>query len=362
MFWNAKSSRAAGSSSKRKALVFERLRSLSGRLPRWRSGPLDLAGLPLFAGEMGGLVSGSGIGSAAGPDIAPKIGPGQGPRGPKTGPRAAGFSPSAPLARTGRPGRDAGHPARERAGDGNSGEETGYEAQPSPRDGVPEDMATMVLDSPALGAGSTHRPNPLPEPGLNVRGEVDPAGDAAVMLRVAAGDEAGFNYLVEKYHRPMIHFLYRMVHNQSVAEELAQEVFLRVYRARDSYRAEARFTTWLYRIATNLAVNHARDTRHERAAQTVYLDAPDEETGATPDLADNEPTVEQRLLRDERMTAIRDHVMALPERQRMAVLMHKYQGMDYRQIGEVLKLSESATKSLLFRAYQTLREKLKDFV
>lgn len=223
-------------------------------------------------------------------------------------------------------------------------------------------MATMVLDSAALVGGSALRPNPAPEAGFALRAEVDPASDAAVMLRVAAGDEAGFNYLVEKYHRPMIHFLYRMVHNQAVAEELAQEVFLRVYRARDSYRAEARFTTWLYRIATNLAVNHARDTRHERAAQTVYLDAPDEETGSTPDLADDEPTVEQRLMRDERMAAIRSHVMVLPERQRMAVLMHKYQGMDYRQIGEVLKLSESATKSLLFRAYQTLRDKLKDFV
>jgi RNA polymerase sigma-70 factor (ECF subfamily) len=182
------------------------------------------------------------------------------------------------------------------------------------------------------------------------------------MLRVAEGDEAGFNYLATKYHRPMIHFLYRMVGNQAVAEELAQEVFLRVYRARSSYRAEARFTTWLYRIATNLAVNHARDTRHERSAQTVYLDQPDEETGTTPDVADDEPTAEHQLLRDERMAAIRLHVMALPERQRMAVLMHKYQGMDYRQIGEVLKLSESATKSLLFRAYQTLRDKLKDFV
>jgi len=120
----------------------------------------------------------------------------------------------------------------------------------------------------------------------------------------------------------MIHFLFRMVRNQAVAEELAQEVFLRVYRSRESYRAEAKFTTWLYRIATNLAVNHARDTRHERAAQTLYLDAPDEETGATPDVADDEPTVEQRLLRNERMAAIRTHVMALPERQRMAVLMH----------------------------------------
>jgi RNA polymerase sigma-70 factor (ECF subfamily) len=190
---------------------------------------------------------------------------------------------------------------------------------------------------------------------------LDPASDAAIMLRAAAGDEAGFNYLAEKYHRPIFHFLFRMVHNQAIAEELAQEVFLRVYRSRQSYRAEARFTTWLYRIATNLAVNHARDTKYERTARTVYLDAPDELTGTTPDVADDEPSVEQNLLREERMKAIRTHVMALPERQRMAVLMHKYQGMDYREIGEVLKLSESATKSLLFRAYQTLRGKLKEF-
>jgi len=235
--------------------------------------------------------------------------------------------------------------------------ETAYPAQPSGRSGVPEDMATMVLNNSTLGSASTARTETV-----GLRAELDPTSDAAMMLRVAAGDEGAFNFLVEKHNRPVIHFLYRMVHNQAVAEELAQEVFLRVYRARDSYRAEAKFTTWLYRIATNLAVNQARDTRHERSAQKVYLDAPDAETGTTPDVADDEPLVEERLMKDERMAAIRNHVMALPERQRMAVLMHKYQGMDYKQIGDVLKLSESATKSLLFRAYQTLREKLKEVV
>ncbi len=242
-------------------------------------------------------------------------------------------------------------------------------AQPSDPDGVPEDMATLVMDKPALGAGAGQAPwlgaESGPRAGTrdgNRQGNVDPNSDAAAMLRVAAGDETSFNYLVEKYHRPITHFLYRMVHNQAVAEELAQEVFLRVYRARDSYRAEARFTTWLYRIATNLAVNYARDTRQERAAHTVYLDEPDAETGTTPDVADDRLTVEENLMREERMGAIRAQVMELPERQRMAVLMHKYQGMDYRQIGEVLKLSESATKSLLFRAYQTLRTRLKEFV
>jgi RNA polymerase sigma-70 factor (ECF subfamily) len=267
-----------------------------------------------------------------------------------------------------RPGADpepgtGGDPAADGESQGEDTEETDDSAQPSDEPGVREDMATLVLDKPALGAGPTPRPEEragsdrvIPNYGA------DESSDAAVMLRVAAGDEAGFNFLVGKHYRAMIHFLFRMVHNQAVAEELAQEVFLRVYRSRESYRAEAKFTTWLYRIATNLAVNHARDTKNERSAQNVYLDAPDEETGTTPDVADDEPNVEQNLLRDERMAAIRKHVMALPERQRMAVLMHKYQGMDYRQIGEVLKLSESATKSLLFRAYQTLREKLKEFV
>ncbi|MGE5114635.1 MAG: RNA polymerase sigma factor [Acidobacteriaceae bacterium] len=186
--------------------------------------------------------------------------------------------------------------------------------------------------------------------------------DAEVMLRVKAGDDNAFNYLVDKFRRPMISFMYRMTHNSATAEDLAQEVFLRVYRSRAGYTADAKFTTWLYRIATNLAVNHARDTRHERPEVTVNIDESDEETGLTVDVPDTSLNAEQNILRRERLAAIRKHVEALPERQRLAVLMHKYQNMDYRQIAEVLRLSESATKSLLFRAYETLREKLKEFV
>ena len=182
------------------------------------------------------------------------------------------------------------------------------------------------------------------------------------MLRLKAGELDCFEVLMNKYRRQMVHFMFRMVHNQAVAEEMAQEVFLRVYRARETYRAEAKFTTWLYRIATNLAVNYARDTKNERLAPKVLLDEPEYESGSMPDVADATPSVEADLLRRERMKAIKQHVLALPERQRMAVLMHKYEGMDYKSLGAVLKLSESATKSLLFRAYQTLREKLKDFV
>ena len=194
-------------------------------------------------------------------------------------------------------------------------------------------------------------------------GEVEFASlsDAEIMLRAGTGDADAFDHLVEKYRRAMISFMFRMTHNQAVAEELAQEVFLRVYRSRASYAAEAKFTTWLYRIATNLAVNHARDNRQERIAGAVSLDEPDPETGTTLDVADHSLSAEQKMVRRERMAAIRKQVMDLPERQRMAVLMHKYQEMDYRQIADVLKLSESATKSLLFRAYEALRVKLKAF-
>jgi len=186
--------------------------------------------------------------------------------------------------------------------------------------------------------------------------------DTELMLRVGKGDDQAFDILINKYRRPIIAFMYRSLHASDIAEELAQEVFLRVYRARASYKAEAKFSTWLYRIATNLLVNHIRDTKQERTAPTVNLDEPDEESGSTPDVADATPTIEQRMLADERLAAIRKHVMALPERQRTAVLMHKYQGLDYKEIGKVLDLSESATKSLLFRAYETLRERLKEFV
>jgi len=186
--------------------------------------------------------------------------------------------------------------------------------------------------------------------------------DAEVMVRVKAGDQSAFDYLVQKYRRPLVGFMYRMARNAAAAEDLAQEVFLRVYRARETYEPSAKFATWLYRIATNLAVNHARDTRHERAEVTVSLDEPDEETGTTFELPDGGLTAEQALVRRERLLAIRGKVEALPERQRLAVIMHKYQQMGYKQIAEVLKLSESATKSLLFRAYETLREQLKEFI
>ena len=224
---------------------------------------------------------------------------------------------------------------------------------------VPTSVSSVAMDRGLLAMAGT---TPRVEAETAAAPSIDGFSDAQIMLQVKAGDSSAFDYLVQKYRRPMLSFMYRMAHNATVAEDLAQEVFLRVYRSRASYEASAKFTTWLYRIATNLAVNHARDRRHERPENTVSLDEPDENTGRTMDVPDTSLSAEEAIVRRERMAAIRQRVQALPERQRMAVVMHKYQQMDYRQIADVLKLSESAVKSLLFRAYETLRGQLQQFV
>ena len=179
--------------------------------------------------------------------------------------------------------------------------------------------------------------------------------DTELMLRVRDGDGASFALLLEKYRVSVSRFLYRMVQDQSVSEELAQEVFLRVYKSRESYEPAAKFTTWLYRIATHLALNWLRDGKNERAQERLDEVAED---GPAREVADRTPTVEHQMVRQVKLEEVRQAVAALPDKQRAAVLMHKYEEMEYSQIAKVLSCSESAVKSLLFRAYETLRGRL----
>lgn len=183
--------------------------------------------------------------------------------------------------------------------------------------------------------------------------------DAELMLRAKGGDEASFGALLERQRGPVIHFLYRMVGNQAVAEELAQEVFLRVYRARTTYEPSAKFTTWLFRIATHVALNHLRDRRGDKSAESLDAEAPGVKPRQVPD---PRPNVEQEMLREVRLDRVREAIRNLPTKQRAAVLMHKYQEMGYSQIAAALGCSEPAVKSLLFRAYEYLRARLADCV
>ena len=184
--------------------------------------------------------------------------------------------------------------------------------------------------------------------------------DVQLMLDVKAGDDASFDLLLQKYRTPLVNFLYRMVRDAATAEDLAQEVFLRVYRARKQYSPSAKFTTWLFRIATNLALNSVRDNRYKR--MQVSLDAPAEEDEAPVQLPAREMRIDEHMVERDRAQIIRRAVAALPEKQRVAVLLHKYEEMDYGEIAKILECSESALKSLLFRAYETLRVQLAPLV
>jgi RNA polymerase sigma-70 factor (ECF subfamily) len=179
--------------------------------------------------------------------------------------------------------------------------------------------------------------------------------DAQLMLRVREGDDTSFALLLERHRGPVVHFLYRMVQNQPVSEELAQEVFLRVYRSRATYEPTAKFTTWLFRIATHVALNSIRDRKNEKGHESLDEEMLD---GLERQVADRQQTVEQDMVHEVKLREVRQAIEALPAKQRAAVLMHKYEGLDYAQIAAVLGVSESATKSLLFRAYESLRSRL----
>jgi RNA polymerase sigma-70 factor, ECF subfamily len=185
--------------------------------------------------------------------------------------------------------------------------------------------------------------------------------DVQLMLDVKAGDQASFDFLLQKYRSPLVHFLNRMVRDQATAEDLAQEVFLRVYRARKQYTPSAKFTTWLFRIATNLALNSVRDNRHNRMG--ISIDSPAEDEDRPPlELKAREMRIDERMIERDRVEIIRRAIWSLPEKQRAAVLLHKYEEMDYAEIAGILECSEGALKSMLFRAYETLRVQLAPLV
>src|SRR5207244_2410 len=187
------------------------------------------------------------------------------------------------------------------------------------------------------------------------------------MLDVKSRDDSSFELLLRKYRTPVVNFLYRMVRDAATAEDLAQEVFLRVYRARGQYLPTAKFTTWMFRIASNLALNALRDGRYRQMEISIDQSPVDysgdgESDQPALEIADRQASIELELIRRHRADQIRRAVESLPEKQRAAVLLHKYQELDYDEIAGVLGCSESALKSLLFRAYETLRVELAPLV
>lgn len=166
---------------------------------------------------------------------------------------------------------------------------------------------------------------------------------------------AAYEGLVGRYTIRLHRFLQRLVLNSAVAEELTQDTFLRVFLARERYQASATFSTWIYRIATNLALNWIRDSRHAR--QTASLESLTV-FGTRLQIPTPARTAEQHLLDVADRDRIRAAIASLPERQRIAVILHKYEGLDYEAIARTIGCSVPALKSLLCRAYAVLRGRL----
>jgi RNA polymerase sigma-70 factor (ECF subfamily) len=180
--------------------------------------------------------------------------------------------------------------------------------------------------------------------------------DTQLMIRVQRDDTSSFGELLSRNRNLVVNYLSRMVINRAIAEELAQDVFIRVYRSRQTYEPTAKFSTWLYRITTNVALNHFRDEK--RTQNQVSLDVQDS-IPVRREAQDRAQLIEDRLVGEVVARQIRHAIRALPPKQRAAVIMHKYDEMDYAQIARVLGCSPSAVKALMFRAYETLRLRLR---
>ncbi|HTY61872.1 MAG TPA: RNA polymerase sigma factor [Acidobacteriota bacterium] len=182
--------------------------------------------------------------------------------------------------------------------------------------------------------------------------------DAGLMLRFKDGDAEAFTQLFARHTRPIINFAYRFVRNRGLAEDLAQEIFLRVYEAGAGYQAKAKFTTWLYRIATNVCLNEIRKP-HVRTALKNMEDGggiPETEISHTA----SAPVQADRLLEQQTVSrALKRSLDELPEKQRAAFILNKYQELSYGEVADIMKISEKAVKSLIHRAKETLAEKLK---
>ena len=185
--------------------------------------------------------------------------------------------------------------------------------------------------------------------------------DSELMLRVKKGEISAFNQILEKYQRPIINFIYQFVGSKGKAEEIAQEVFLRIYLARGRYRVRAKFSTYIYRIARNLSLNVLRKKR----PQIVSLDEPipGENGGIKREFPDSRQISPAEALEKKDIQLLIKKVLdSLPQPQKIAIILNRYNDLSYEEIGKIMNLSLPAVKSLLHRAKESLKGRLERVV
>lgn len=187
------------------------------------------------------------------------------------------------------------------------------------------------------------------------------ARDRADMERLAAGHDAALNDLMERHATPVFHFLCRMLNNEDDANDLAQETFVRVFKSRDTFRTNEKFSTWLYTIAANLARNHFRwRSRHPNVSLETESGDSEQTLGGT--LPANEPAPNEQALAAERAVAVRRAVGNLPEDLREAIVLCEWEELSVAEAAEILEATPKAVESRLYRARQILGERLKSWL
>jgi RNA polymerase sigma-70 factor (ECF subfamily) len=181
-----------------------------------------------------------------------------------------------------------------------------------------------------------------------------------LMVWIAKGDEDAFEILVNRHQTSVLNLIYRFIGDRTQAKDLAQEVFVRVWQAAESYEPKAKLTTWIYKITTNLCLNEIKSASRRRWFLFQRSDE-DSEKSIEETISDGSPTAEDLLLSKERTRQISEALQSLPENQRMALILKRYDDLSYKEIAQIIGCSVSAVESLLVRAKRTLQEKLKNF-
>jgi len=180
------------------------------------------------------------------------------------------------------------------------------------------------------------------------------------MARIVKGDAEAFEILVNRHQTTVLNLIYRFIWDKAQAKDLAQEVFIKVWQAAKTYKPEAKFTTWIYRVSTNVCFNELKSARRKKWFQFLRLGDQHEES-IEDTFIDGSPSPEDLLLAKEKNRQISDALQSLPDNQRMALVLRRYDNLSYTEIAQIIGCSVSAVESLLVRAKRTLQKKLKNF-
>jgi RNA polymerase sigma-70 factor (ECF subfamily) len=188
------------------------------------------------------------------------------------------------------------------------------------------------------------------------------ANDHELLVAIRDGDEAAFQEIVRRYRNPITNFIYRMLDDYDRSVELAQETFIRVYTSASRYQANYSFSTYIYRIATNLAISELRKRKRRKFVSLFSPYANEDGDNVEMDPPDQGVLQDEALIEDERRRAVARAIRSLPEKYRAAVVLRDVEGLSYDRIAEVMNLSEGTVKSRINRARNLLKEKLSAYV